>query len=92
MFVFVNGCCLNFITILVNKVGKWEGTATELLKEVNQLLKEGVIDIEGRKHLWPVDVARTGTALSDVEPLLKEIGIEVKRGRTGSERTITLSL
>jgi hypothetical protein len=67
--------------------GPWTGTATELLKELDDLVGEGVT----KRKSWP----KTGRTLSNtirrLAPNLRAVGIEFGYSRNGRARLITIT-
>jgi hypothetical protein len=66
----------------------WEGTATQLLLDLDRLVDEGT----RRSRSWPQDPARLGALLVRVRPLLRELGIEAGGGPKGRYRTRIIEL
>jgi hypothetical protein len=63
----------------------FEGTATELLAAINQVVSEGT----RKAKSWPTSAARLGDRLTRAAPLLKSKGYVVERRHSGA-RTITI--
>jgi putative DNA primase/helicase len=63
----------------------FNGTATELLSEINEWATEGT----KRLKSWPQTAAQLGNAVSRAAPLLKAKGCAVERRHSGN-RTITI--
>jgi hypothetical protein len=76
------------IAIYMARQSFWEGTATQLLLDLNVLVDEGT----RRSRYWPQDPARLGALLVRVRPLLRELGIEVGGGPKGHYRTRVIEL
>lgn len=77
---------------------KWEGTATELLKQLTEQ-EFGVIEgyddkekiiIRNVPKKWFKEPQQLGAELTRIEPFIKSEGVNVKRDRTGRERKIFL--
>ena len=64
----------------------WEGTATVLLEQLEQLAGEKA----ARSRTWPKSAAAVSSRLRRCAPLLRHAGIDVERSRNGSERRITM--
>ena len=64
----------------------WEGTATELLAEVNRLTAE---DVKRRREWFSVP-KQLSDALRRIIPALRKIGIQVTRSRRGKARLIRI--
>ncbi|HLG74669.1 MAG TPA: hypothetical protein VK009_29980 [Chloroflexota bacterium] len=73
-----------------DQAGEWTGTARELLAE----LRRCATDEERQHRRFPSDPARLGTALSQLTPALRSVGLNVQPDRVGRkrERVITLKL
>jgi putative DNA primase/helicase len=63
----------------------FEGTATQLLAELNLIVPEGV----KKARFWPADAARLGDRVSRAMPVLKAKGCIVVKRHSGN-RTITI--
>ena len=61
----------------------WEGTATELLSELDTKVKEDV----RRGRRWPQNAIQLGSRLQRFTPPLKAAGVEVLQTRSGRART-----
>lgn len=69
-------------------VGNWEGTATQLLDELN-----GRVDPATRRSHWPTSPSGLGGIVSRVSPALQHLGVYIKRGKdTSAKRTRMLSI
>jgi hypothetical protein len=66
----------------------WEGTATDLLDQVNGLATEG----ERRRKSWPAGPNVLSGALSRLAPSLRQVGIDIDRGRKGHDRQRLIQL
>lgn len=65
----------------------WEGTATMLLGELNELVPEDV----RRSRFWPGKPNALGNAVDRAAPLLRQRGIDVRKHNTGTQRLIMLT-
>jgi putative DNA primase/helicase len=68
-----------------HRVERFEGTATQLLAELNDIVSDAV----KRARFWPVDAARLGDRVSRATPVLKAKGCMVIKRHSGN-RTITI--
>jgi hypothetical protein len=68
--------------------GKWQGTATMLLDEIN---KKVPLEAQ-RERGWPKDATRISTRLTRVVPALRRAGVDVSTDRAGhgGKRVITI--
>jgi len=64
----------------------WEGTATELLIELNKIVSEDV----RRSRFWPSKVNALGNAVERAAPLLRHKNVHISKRSTGSQRLIKL--
>ncbi len=64
----------------------WEGTATELLGELNKIVSEDV----RRSRFWPSKVNALGNAVERAAPLLRHKQVHVSKRSTGTQRLIKL--
>jgi len=76
----------DFVTTKHLEAG-WQGTATELLAELNQAIAEDV----RKSRFWPQKVNALGNAVDRAAPLLRQKGINVTKRATGRERLIILT-
>ena len=65
----------------------WEGTATELLAELNRQAPED----QRRSRFWPAKVNALGNAVDRAAPLLRHKGVIVEKRNTGAARLITIA-
>ena len=65
----------------------WEGTATELLAEINDISTKDI----RRTHGWPRTANALGSVIEQVMPLLWLKGIGVSKRHTGDRRVISLT-
>ena len=72
---------------LVKDLGRWEGTATDLLLVLNDRASDGL----KLSKAWPKDVRSIGNRLRRVSPLLRAAGIRLGHSREGKARTRLLS-
>ena len=68
----------------------WEGTPTELKRELDSVASGLGFDIADKKGGWPPDATRLGTALRRVAQTLGAVGIVVEFDRDGQKRTYRL--
>ncbi len=70
-------------------IDKWEGTATDLLKELGGLVDETI----QRSKAWPTTPNFLGNKIRRFIPPLRKLGIEIELDRSGHEgtRLITIS-
>lgn len=73
-------------TALRNLKLPWEGTASQLLDEINRLGGESATRTKG----WPARANALSNALRRAAPTLRATGIDVTTGRTNQARTIRL--
>ncbi len=66
----------------------WQGSPSELLKELGNITEKAGIDI--RSRLWPKDARWLGRRLREVRPNLTQDGIAVDDGKPGGKRYIAL--
>lgn len=66
-------------------VGGWEGTATELLRHLEDLVEDDVL----RRRSWPKSARALSTALRRLAPDLRSEGIEITDQRVGHDRRRT---
>jgi len=66
----------------------WEGTATELLASLNQIVSDDM----RRSRFWPSKVNALGNAVDRAAPLLRHKGIHVTKRNTGAKRLIILTV
>lgn len=66
--------------------GKWDGTATDLLTELNRITPES-----DRRHYWPGDGGTLGSALTRHNDTLKAYGISIEKRRNGQERRLYIT-
>ncbi|CTQ56844.1 Superfamily II helicase [Roseibium album] len=66
----------------------WEGTATELLAELNLIIADDM----RRSRFWPAKPNALGNAVDRAAPLLRHKGIHVTRQKTAEKRLIILKL
>jgi Mg-chelatase subunit ChlI len=66
---------------------RWEGTATELLEEVNRRTPAE----RQRERDWPRDATRFSTRLRRVAPALRRAGVEVAQSRTDAARWVSVA-
>ncbi|WP_296591848.1 DUF6371 domain-containing protein [Roseibium sp.] len=78
---------VKFVTTQHPKNG-WEGTATELLEALNQIVSDDM----RRSRFWPSKVNAMGNAVDRAAPLLRHKSIHVTKRSTGSKRLITLTV
>ena len=64
----------------------WEGTATELLIELNKIVSED----QRRSRFWPSKVNALGNAVERAAPLLRHKQVHVSKRSTGTQRLIKL--
>jgi putative DNA primase/helicase len=64
----------------------WEGTANELLIEINKL----VTDAERHAKTWPKSPSALSNRLERIAPLLRGQGLIIERRRAGGARIITI--
>jgi hypothetical protein len=64
----------------------WQGTASELLTDLEPLTDEKTV----RSKYWPGNARALGKALTRLAPDLRELGIDVTLERTNSSRKIVL--
>ncbi len=74
-----------FITTKHAECG-WEGTAAELLTELNQIVPED----QRRSRFWPQKVNALGSAVDRAAPALRHKDIAVEKRHTGAARLITI--
>ena len=67
---------------LMSNRQRWEGTATELLIEVNRITAD-----EPRGRGWPTAPNHLSNRLDRLAPVLRSFGIEVERRRVGEQGT-----
>lgn len=68
---------------LMREAERWEGTASQLLTQLNRLIDEAT----RRSNEWPKSAARLGHMLKNrLRPLLRELGIEISGGPRGHDR------
>lgn len=77
------------IIALMQGPGKWEGTATELLKAVEEIALFQGIDTHGDG--WPETPEWASKRLGEAEHNLQEVGIQVHRDRKPDRRVIVLT-
>ncbi|MCP4318474.1 MAG: ATP-binding protein [Hyphomicrobiales bacterium] len=65
----------------------WEGTATELLAELNKTVSEDI----RRSRFWPAKVNALGNAIDRAAPLLRQKQIHVQKRNTGAARLISIA-
>jgi hypothetical protein len=63
----------------------WKGLATQLLRTLTRLTRENV-----RGANWPQSPNHLSRRLNELVPLLKSIGIEIQKGKSGDGRLIIL--
>jgi len=61
--------------------GIWEGSASSLLIELNQITGEAVQRLKG----WPKTAAGLGQKMARLQPSLRAIGIDCEKGRAGKD-------
>ncbi|MCP4997866.1 MAG: hypothetical protein GY933_03720 [Hyphomicrobiales bacterium] len=66
----------------------WEGTATELLAELNMTISEDI----RRSRFWPAKVNALGNAIDRAAPLLRQKQIHVQKRNTGAARLISIAM
>jgi hypothetical protein len=71
---------------LVDAVGDWEGTATELLDILNERVPERTL----RTRVWPKDAKGLSNRLRRAQSSLDQAGVEVVFHRDGKRRWVTL--
>lgn len=76
----------NAIITLMRNRSAWEGTPSELL----QVLEEVVGERVARLHVWPKTATSFGKNLTRVQAFLRKFGIDVNR-QSGGNRTITMT-
>lgn len=64
----------------------WEGTATQLLAELNMIVPDEI----RRSHFWPTKANALGNAIERAAPLLRQKGIQVTKKHTGAARIISI--
>ncbi|MBT9169380.1 MAG: hypothetical protein DDT19_02739 [Syntrophomonadaceae bacterium] len=64
----------------------WEGTATELLREL-----EGLSSVNTKEKIWPKRPETLGRRINRIRTALTDYGINTEIGRTGEKRLIILS-
>lgn len=67
---------------LMSNRQRWEGTATELLIELNRITAD-----EPRGRGWPTAPNHLSNRLDRLAPVLRSFGIEVERRRVGEQGT-----
>ena len=72
---------------LMDRHSDWQGTATNLLDEINNYADENL----RRSRQWPNSAQKLSNDLSKAEPNLADIGIQVSRTRNKSRRQITIT-
>jgi len=72
---------------LMDRHSDWQGTATDLLDEINNYADENL----RRSRQWPNSAQKLSNDLSKAEPNLADIGIQVSRTRNKSRRQITIT-
>lgn len=77
------------IIALIGEIGNWEGSPTELLKDLENIVETEKIDIRKSK-IWPKSPPWLTRRLNEIESALFTAGIEVEQQRDGQKRTITL--
>jgi hypothetical protein len=73
---------------MVERVGRWSGTATELLSQLNATSDEGT----RRQSSWPTLGNSLSNKLRTIAPNLRAAGIEINFDRIGKKRTKIISL
>lgn len=73
---------------LIERRGGWEGTASDLLKELEFLVDEGA----RKSKQFPSDATRLSKLLARLAPDLRGVGIELSRGEGRDRRKIKLEL
>jgi hypothetical protein len=76
------------VRAFVDQVGKWEGTATELLSELNYHDHNRGIRRD-RKH-WPQTAKLLSGQLRRVAPMLRRSGVQVEFDKTTARRLVRL--
>ena len=71
------------IAALVERVGTWEGTASQLLQRLEPP--------DPKPRSWPGSARAIGGQVRRIAPALRAIGIEVDHDRAGGKRTIVLA-
>jgi hypothetical protein len=76
----------NAVVRLMKKWEEWEGTATELLNELETI----VGDQEVKRKQWPGSAAVLGRRLTRINRRLAKLGIKVEKKDTATRRIITI--
>ena len=64
---------INAIQALMTKREQWEGTTSDLLEALGPLVTEG----QRKSKSFPKDARRLGRLIKELEPTLREIGLEI---------------
>lgn len=75
------------LLLLDKQGGQWEGTASKLLDELENLIPESD---RKRNRDWPSDSSGMGNRMKRLAPNLRDAGVGVLFGRNGKRRTINL--
>ena len=73
--------------MIKHHIGGWEGTATDLLAELNTFVSEDI----RRSRFWPAKVNALGNAIDRAAPLLRQKGIFISKRSTSSARVVSIT-
>ena len=74
--------------MIKHHIDGWEGTATDLLAELNTFVSEDI----RRSRFWPAKVNALGKAIDRAAPLLRQKHIHVLKRNTSTARLISISV
>ena len=77
----------SFLAFMENR-DSWEGSATELLKELTSVAEQQHVDTKART--WPKQAHGLTRRINEIRPNLTAAGIEVIRSRDGRQRWIRM--
>jgi hypothetical protein len=77
---------ITFASQFKSELNAWEGSATELLSELNRRVDD---DLK-KDDAWPKSPSALGAELNDLESDLRELGIRVIRSRNKSKRKLKI--
>jgi Toprim domain len=68
--------------LTLNLTGLWEGSATDLLEELDKAVSEG----RRRQKKWPKSASALSNRLRRIAPALRRLGIEVDKYKSGERK------